>query len=185
LWGLNRKTVVRLAVTAAFVSTVTIALVYFAAPDEGNVLYSLLNNQDKDRFVSIAGGFLLFLSNPVFGAGLGVFVHDYAARTGDFLPIHSTSAWLLAEYGIIGFAIIFGGAAYAAFMSFKGALSGNRADRFVFLALSVFGTMSLVHEMLYQRTLWLLLGVALAAHGTFWAIPKASVDVGTTGEKAR
>ena len=40
--------------------------------------------------------------------------------------------------------------------------SPDAAGRTIVLVLLVFGSMSLVHELLYQRTLWLILGAAFA-----------------------
>lgn len=163
IWGLQLAALKRFAVVAVLVVVMTVALLLITASNESSVFYSLLYNQDSDRFSSILGGISLFRANPLLGAGLGVYVHDHMAKTGDFLPIHSSAVWLLAEYGIVGFSMVFGAAVYVAWMCFKGAMRGNQADRFVILVLTIFATMSLVHEMLYQRTLWMLLGVALAA----------------------
>ncbi|WP_177237128.1 lysylphosphatidylglycerol synthase domain-containing protein [Bradyrhizobium sp. Rc3b] len=168
-WGLSRKTLLRGALIAVGLAVLSMALVlvFNNWTKQGDVLYSLLYNQDGERFQSLKGGFALFLSSPIFGVGLGTFVHDYAMQTGDFLPIHSTPIWLLAEYGIVGFLIIYGAVVYLWKRSAGNAWTGDPIDRFVFLLLTVFATMSVAHEMLYQRSLWLLLGAALAAHGTF------------------
>ncbi|WP_167767755.1 lysylphosphatidylglycerol synthase transmembrane domain-containing protein [Bradyrhizobium frederickii] len=170
-WGMSRKAVGRGAVIVGGLAVLTLALLLLLNnwTRQGDVLYSLLYNQDGERFQSISGGLSLFLSNPIIGDGLGAFVHDYAMQTGDFLPIHSTPIWLLAEYGLIGFATIFGAAAYLWKRAISNAWTGDPIDRFVVLVLTVFATMSVAHEMLYQRSLWLLLGAALATHGSFRA----------------
>jgi hypothetical protein len=152
---------IRLAISAAVVLSAT-AVLTLMLPTGASVVYSFLYNQDNDRFATIWGGIELFFAHPIFGAGLGVFVHNYTARTGEFLPIHSTAAWLLAEYGIIGLTIVAGATAYATITCLRKALTGDRASRYVVLALIILSAMSLVHEMLYQRTFWLLIGVALA-----------------------
>jgi hypothetical protein len=85
---------------------------------------------------------------------------DQIATTGEPLVIHSTPVWLLAETGLIGFAV-FGIAALRLFFD-SIRHRGERTALLLMLVLGAIGTMSMAHEMLYQRAFWLLLGAILA-----------------------
>jgi len=78
--------------------------------------------------------------------------------------IHSTVLWILAEFGLVGFAVFAGVA-----MGIVHALWTRRVAsvipppaRVALLCLLGFGVASLVHDLLYQRILWLILGATLA-----------------------
>ena len=60
-----------------------------------NTLYGSSNIQ---RIASISDGLQLFLSHPIFGAGLGLYMTEQI-NAGTPLVIHSTPVWLLAETG--------------------------------------------------------------------------------------
>lgn len=51
---------------------------------------------DVSRFDTYVSGINLFLTNPIFGAGLGAGIRD----TG--LVIHNLYLWVLGEMGIVG-----------------------------------------------------------------------------------
>jgi O-antigen ligase len=110
----------------------------------------------------------LWRSSPLMGVGLGVHWHrEQAANPAHPLLIHSTPLWLLAETGLVGLAVFAAFAAYAIFVLAKSA-RGGREDAFVARVALVlvigFAVMSLFHDLLYQRILWLMLGFALAVH---------------------
>ena len=117
-------------------------------------------SSDSERFTSIMGGVKLFLSHPVLGNGLGAYASETVAR-GNFVVIHSTPVWLLAEMGLIGF-LAFAAPAVTVFRNEWAASPRDCAGQMLLLMLVTFGVMSLVHELLYQRAFWLLLGAALA-----------------------
>jgi hypothetical protein len=105
----------------------------------------------------------MFFAHPLFGAGLGAFVATFEHEHGRFLIIHSTPVWLLAETGIIGFlafAVPYLIALGAGLRSSGKGLSDVGGTLLV-LALLAVGVMCQVHELLYQRSLWLLLGATL------------------------
>ena len=82
---------------------------------------------------------------------------------GRFLIIHSTPVWLLAETGIIGF-LAFALPYFTILTStIRSSLAGESDSGGILLVLCLVcvGVMSQVHELLYQRTLWLLIGAAL------------------------
>lgn len=97
----------------------------------------------------------LFADAPVFGQGLGYFI----AMTG--VTLHNSLLWLVIETGIAGAAVFAGFLAWAVWSFYRGHedpyLLGMIAVSLAFVAVSITG------EFLYQRHLWLLLGMALAA----------------------
>ena len=96
----------------------------------------------------------LFLDAPMLGQGLGFFV-DATGRT-----LHNSFLWLVLELGVIGTVAVVGFLLLAVRALYLG-----RADSFVLGMVPVsiaFMIMSLTGEYLYQRHLWVLLGMALA-----------------------
>jgi len=124
--------------------------------------------QNHDRWMSVVGAFKMFLAHPLFGGGLGAFVFAAEKTQGKFLIIHSTPLWLLAETGLIGFLVF--AVPYVAVLrreigeSLKGHVDSARI--LLVLSLIAFGAMAQVHDLMYQRAFWLLIGAAIfsAAH---------------------
>jgi O-antigen ligase len=102
----------------------------------------------------------MFLAHPLFGAGLGAYMENHMRVFKEPLVIHSSAIWILAEMGLVGFAV-FAGAAVRMFWE-GWTHRGDQAGRLLLLILCALGFMSLVHDMLYARAFWLLLGAALA-----------------------
>lgn len=114
------------------------------------------------RIASLKGGLAMFLENPIFGAGLGAFTAEYLRAHGVPLVIHSTPLWLLAEFGVIGFLIF--AAPFVLLLKQEIARTEASASRtFTILMLLGFAAIAAVHDMVYQRAFWLLMGAALAA----------------------
>jgi hypothetical protein len=126
------------------------------------VVASGYQSSNTQRIASLQGGWEMFADNPIFGAGLGAFIESYTRATGTPLVIHSTPLWLLAELGVIGF-IIFA-APFIRVLKYETYQAGLRdpARIFLIVALLGFAMMAAVHDLLYQRALWLLAGAALA-----------------------
>lgn len=120
-----------------------------------------------DRWLSLAGGFQMWLENPLFGAGLGAFIHQQLGSTGTPLVIHNTVLWLAAEFGIAGLLVV---AFLPASVTLR--LLTDRAWRdewsgpALLGCLGVIGVMSLAHELFYQRAFWLLAGGLIALPGS-------------------
>ena len=116
-----------------------------------------------DRWVSFTGAIQMFRAHPVFGAGLGAFVASYERQHGEFLIIHSTPLWLLAETGFIGFMIFIVPYFYALYREIRFSLRGHADSARVLLVLTLiaFGVMSQAHDLMYQRAFWLLIGTAI------------------------
>ncbi|MBX9825772.1 MAG: O-antigen ligase family protein [Xanthobacteraceae bacterium] len=109
---------------------------------------------------TIYDGLAMFMAQPLFGAGLGAYMRDQTTTVGTPLVIHSTAVWLLAETGLVGFAVF-----AAAGLRLLAEAVWHRAEPaalMLLLTLCAFGVISMAHEMLYQRAVWLLIGATLA-----------------------
>jgi O-antigen ligase len=119
------------------------------------------SGSDHERLQSLQGGWNLFLTHPIFGAGLGAFMEEQVRR-GTALVIHSTPLWILAEFGIVGFFLL----SAPVVLIFRAEILNVRqidvAGCLLILVITAFCVMSLAHEILYQRTFWILLGAAMA-----------------------
>lgn len=116
---------------------------------------------DHERMQSLLGGWQLFSMHPIFGAGLGAFMEEQIRR-GTALVIHSTPLWLLAEFGIVGFVLLSAPVVLIFRAEILRIQHADAAGRLLVFAITAFCFMSLVHEILYQRTFWILLGAAMA-----------------------
>ena len=102
--------------------------------------------------------------HPLLGTGLGVFYwHELQAAESMPALIHTSALWILTEMGLVGL-FLFGGLIIAALL----ALWRARRDyperplyTGVLLLVVVLLGVSLATEALYQRYLWLFLGLAL------------------------
>ena len=123
-----------------------------------------LNN--KERLLSIFGGWQLFVDHPIFGAGLGAFRHqEHISTSGQPLLIHSSPIWLLAEMGIVGF-LIFAVPVLHILLTEVHRRHRDLSSKLLVICLVAFGIMSVPADMIYQRTFWLLIGAALALRHT-------------------
>lgn len=121
-------------------------------------------SSDNERLISIIGAIALWQQHPLFGAGLGAFMHQYLQAHGTPLVIHSTILWILAEFGLVGFAVFAGVTLRIIHALWTRRVAGAIPPpaRIALLCLLGFGVASLVHDLLYQRLLWLILGATLA-----------------------
>jgi hypothetical protein len=108
---------------------------------------------------SLFEGLSLFWNHPLIGAGLGAYMQNQV-KSGVPLVIHSTPIWLLAETGILGAGVL----ATGVIRWFVAGLRhmSDPVNSFLVLVILAFGIVCQVHEILYQRGFWLLLGVGLA-----------------------
>jgi len=121
----------------------------------------------REHLDTIWQGIDLFLAHPIIGAGLGAYMEDQIRTTGVPLVIHSTPIWLLAETGLVGFTVFMA----SAYHLFAGALPRRKepAGLLLLLILGCLAVMSSVHELMYQRAFWILLGAVVAIPAnTFW-----------------
>ena len=117
------------------------------------------------RWETILRALELWWENPVFGAGLGVFVDNSSAWFNRPTVIHSTPVWMLSEFGLFGFVVFIG--TFLSLVSFLRE-KGPRlpAHRIIAMVLGVFALFCLVHDIFYQRLFWFVLGAGAAV---FWS----------------
>jgi hypothetical protein len=164
------------ALTASVFAVVLCLLIIYAplfpfiwggAPPPGlttihGALASNFASSDAERTLTLEGAWNMFLDAPLFGAGLGAFVNDQFQMTSRFLVIHSTPLWLLAEFGLVGTVIISAPLVRALWGELRQPAPKDDAGVMLIAIIIAFAIMSLVHEMMYQRLLWLMLGAGLA-----------------------
>lgn len=125
------------------------------------------------RIDAIWQGIELWLQSPVFGAGLGVHLFQQQNNVVEGQPvvlIHNTGMWLLAGTGLVGlsvFVLLFAALAKKMWCNAKGTAkrilplqSGNFASA-ALICMVAWLFMSLFHELMYQRLIWLIAGMAL------------------------
>jgi hypothetical protein len=148
---------------------------------------SILGSSNVERFTSMVDGLRLFQSHPVFGAGLGFYIGEQV-KLGTPLVIHSTPIWLLAEGGVITFAA-FAVPFAIIFVNDWKRVHADVAAQAIILMFTAFAVMSSVHELLYQRALWLLLGLCLSRLVTFerggQIQPVPNIDVTSNSKEGR
>jgi O-antigen ligase len=127
-----------------------------------DVITAGYDTSSAERIASLKAAWQMFLDHPILGIGLGSFLKDYATASGAPLVIHSTPLWLATEAGIIGLAVFVAPFVHMLRSEMPLARRLDPAALFLVLALLGFGTMASVHDLLYQRPVWLLLGAALA-----------------------
>ncbi len=102
----------------------------------------------------------LWFDNPVLGLGLGSWLDaEMALGHAEVTTLHATGLWLLVETGVVGFLVF---AAFFAVLVRRFASSAS--DPYVLAALGLigaFGLGSIGTELLYQRQLWLILGLGV------------------------
>jgi O-antigen ligase len=116
---------------------------------------------DNERWRTIADAFDMFRRNPIFGAGFGYYFEHFKRPDGGPLVIHSSIFWVLGEMGLTGLATL----AAIAILMLKRAASfawrGNDTALLLVLTGITFIVMGSVHDMFYQRTFWLALGLSV------------------------
>jgi hypothetical protein len=122
---------------------------------------------DSMRLTVLDDAITVFQQNPVFGSGLGANLLYQKERHGEIVNIvDSTPVWLATETGIVGllcFALFYIFAIRALLLSLR--QDGDFMAFFrtsVLLSILAFSIMCLLHEIMYTRHVWFLMGIALA-----------------------
>lgn len=116
---------------------------------------------NTERLKTIYQGLAMFLSHPILGGGLGVFIEQSKSWNDNKVVIHNTPIWILAEFGLMG-AAVFGYLFYNVYKDLDAIKKCRVCYRmFVLLAVAIAMT-GMAQEIFYQRILYLGLGLALA-----------------------
>lgn len=120
---------------------------------------------NHERWYTMVQAIKHWLQSPVLGIGLGSFAYNEVVAGNSILVIHNTFLWLLTEFGLLGITpFVFYGLQIVAF--FKKVLfsftNGLSVQIKILLCLTIIGIlMGMVHEIFYQRILWLTWGMAI------------------------
>ncbi|MDW3206367.1 MAG: lysylphosphatidylglycerol synthase domain-containing protein [Alphaproteobacteria bacterium] len=115
-----------------------------------------------ERLFSVSSAFDLWREAPIFGAGLGAFVHRAVSFDGGSLVIHATPVWILTEFGIVGFAIAAALPCYGLYHVWKYRPRWSDSRNALILTICfAFVLFSFAHDISYQRIFWLFLGASL------------------------
>lgn len=123
------------------------------------------------RWESYVKAFEEWTEAPLFGRGLGTHLADNRKSSDKGRPaqqIHNTGLWILSEMGLVGL-VVFGGLCGVLVHRFWRTYASAResdpdaSDTMYAMLLILLGwlVMSMAHELLYQRVLWLALGATL------------------------
>jgi O-antigen ligase len=118
--------------------------------------------QVQGRFDLIHDAFQAFAQNPILGGGIGSF------RLGEGEIAHNSAMWFLADFGIVGLAVLLG---FLGWFVAKGWFAYRHAPTRVqplVLALllahtAMFG-LAMGIEAFYQRHWWLVLGLIASSY---------------------
>ena len=121
------------------------------------------------RLVLNSEAWNVFLEHPIVGSGLGTF------RANEGAIIHNTPLWILAEFGVVGFAIFGGFIGWSLRISwrlYKRTLGSARLTALgLLLANLVMLGLSLGIEALYQRHWWLVIALVGGAQSLYAGQP--------------
>ena len=122
---------------------------------------------NAERWRTWAEAIRLWLSSPIWGAGLGVFLVESRKWLSSPQVVHSTPLWVLAEFGLMGIAVTVW-VVQKYIRHFRATyLRPSSPHRLVLIYLLLgFAVFSLFHEIFYQRIMWLILGAAMALPGS-------------------
>lgn len=124
---------------------------------------------DSERLYTIVQGLSMWLSHPWIGAGLGAFVQNEWLQHQRYLMIHNSYVWILAEMGIVG-AAIWG--AFSCWIVRAGTLLSTPNRRVVLGICFVLLATAMVHEILYQRIFWWMLGLFMGTQPECLKLPE-------------
>ncbi|WP_162147056.1 O-antigen ligase family protein [Holospora obtusa] len=123
---------------------------------------------NQERVYTLIEGVKLWLSYPLFGAGLGRFVFNELEKKHRYLTIHHTFLWFLAEFGVLGtFPVCFYGYQIMKeikthikyFFKFKYNIPFENFLHLILLV--IICLLGQIYEIFYQRILWLIFGFSL------------------------
>jgi len=134
-------------------------------------IFMVERTYDYQRWDSIREGLRMWFEAPLFGAGLGAFIHGSERLYVRPMLIHSTPVWWLAEFGLVGFIVFCAGL----FGLLVWGLRHTRKQKFasarlVVMLVLIFAVFGLVHDIFAQRIFWFVLGAGLAVPAVTGAV---------------
>ncbi len=133
------------------------------APDRTTHASEIIGNNESDilRAENWANAWELFSNYPIFGSGLGGFLHHYQEKV-----IHNVPLWIATEMGIIGLLLILPLPIMLLRYIFKQGVRLSEQKFILLNCLLVWGAFSMLQDMSFQRIIWYILGLMLAVRIT-------------------
>jgi len=127
-----------------------------------------MDSSIQERIYTIFKGLKMGWHHPIFGAGLGAFVHDEAVSNNRFLVIHNVWVWIWAECGLLGIAVILWFSYLCLKKLYKSVILAKKNkiplphnETFLIGSLTIFLLMSMAHDIMYQRVFWFTFGLMI------------------------
>lgn len=120
----------------------------------------------QDRIHSGIMAIKSWSASPLWGTGVGAFLHNYSEdNNGTKLVIHNSALWLLSEMGLIGFISFTGILAITMIKLRDKAKMKHEFMAAASLSVLFFSIGSSVGtEVIYQRQIWFLVGLAVTSY---------------------
>lgn len=120
---------------------------------------------NHERWYTMLKAIKHWIESPLLGIGLGNFAYTELQNHKSFLVIHNTFLWLLTEFGVIG-SIPFFSYGFLVIKRLWNEITAVKEklsmQTKLLLGLTVVGIMmGMVHEVFYQRILWLIWGMSI------------------------
>ena len=122
---------------------------------------------DQRRITGAKDALELWSQHKVLGSGIGGFIIYQQEKHGKLLDhIDNSALWILTELGLVGI-LAFGGFYIVTFIALRRKYRNSAGihkslAQAMMVIMVLFALYSLVHQIMYARYLWLLLGLALA-----------------------
>ncbi|MFZ5589656.1 MAG: O-antigen ligase family protein, partial [Pseudomonadota bacterium] len=134
-----------------------------SAPVQSAPVQSAISSDisNQERWATFIRAVELWRESPLLGAGLGVFIAKSSSWLGHPQVIHNTPLWILAEFGLVGVAVL----GWVFFLLTRHAVRLGKfspARDILLLLILAFAVFSLAHEIFFQRIFWFVLGAVLA-----------------------
>jgi len=171
LFGLAPKTSLFDRIVSGCFSRFTTGASVSSRVDDGVYNKSLLSpistpQSDNERILMYKEAVKMWLSRPIFGWGWGGFNAVQKESFGHSVSIHNTLLMILVEFGVIGFLVIAGILCLMLKSIFwKKSWCFSAQDRSLLTVMSVSFSFSLLHNVFFWITLWVVLGILLAVPG--------------------
>ncbi len=121
---------------------------------------------DKQRYIAVEDGLELYARHdPLVGAGLGAYKPFQVEKRGEYINLMDfTGLWLLVETGAVGLFVFSAFFIVCVWYMYRRGFIDNDGGyyRAMFVFLLLFAGMSILHELMYTRFLWFVMGMALA-----------------------
>ena len=129
----------------------------------GSDLIGFTDASNTERLNTILVALKMWKESIFLGIGLGVFRERSSEYFGKYIVIHSTPIWILVEFGMLGFILLFSETGYVVYKLYKN-ISNDYRNKILIMNILSFCLFGTFHEIFYQRIFWLLLGLCFSQY---------------------